>query len=406
MPVVVCQSVPGLPVVYANGPAKTLFGTAAPRDLADYCRFHTRETFHDFELALHNDGAVGNFDAVVLSAASGALPLRIQANCACVDGGEYAIVYFAAQPRRDSCATDTVIRARGEEIFRTVADNLDELVYISDLETHELKFVSRSLAAAMKCQPDSVLGQPCWAVLHRGQAGPCPFCPMPRIRDNNPGDASYIWELHNSVSGKWYMVKDAIIEWIDGGRAHLGTLVDITYRKQYEEQLKRFAATDAMTDVYNRKWGYGKLEELFREEPPVRAGQTLCFIDVDRLKAVNDRLGHAAGDEMIVNIIRTIFSCIRKDDFIVRWGGDEFIVFLNCSLQDAAAVISKIQFGLDHFNNTRGKSYALSISIGLADFAEPCATLDELISVADARMYADKMERRHACEGKEPLAAL
>lgn len=290
---------------------------------------------------------------------------------------------------------------RGREIFRTVADNLNELVYISDLESNELKFVSRSLARAMGRKVEDMIGKPCWSVLHQGQAGPCPFCPLPRIRDMEPDGESYVWELHNSVSGKWYMVKDSVIDWLDGERAHLGTLVDITYRKQYEEQLRRFAATDAMTDVYNRKWGYGKMEELFHKSEEIKREQTLCFVDIDGLKKVNDKYGHAAGDEMIVNTIRTIFACIRKNDFITRWGGDEFILLLRCRPEDALGVLTKINFGIEHFNSTSGKPYRLSISAGLVGFSEQYATLDALIAEADARMYANKLKRQEL-EQQEP----
>lgn len=321
----------------------------------------------------------------------------------CVKAREWNIGEISAL-RSTAAVAESLINRRnleyrsrqGGDIFRAVADNLDELVYISDIDTHELKFVSKSLARAMGEDAEALLGRPCWSVLHRNQAGPCPFCPLPRMREAGSGGEAYIWELHNSVSGKWYMVKDSVIDWVDGDRVHLGTLVDITYRKQYEEQLKRFASMDAMTDVYNRKWGRGKMEELFRGASASRGERTLCFLDIDGLKTVNDRLGHAAGDELIVNAIRTVFACIRKDDFITRWGGDEFVVFLNCSPANARGVLAKINFGIEHFNATSNKSYRLSVSAGLVGFDEPFGSLDELIAEADRRMYAAKQKKRES----------
>ncbi len=219
--------------------------------------------------------------------------------------------------------------------------------------------------------------------------------PVPQLLARKPGDtSSHVSELHNSGTGKWYMAKNNIVNWIDGNPVHFGALVDISYRKQYEEQLKRFAAMDSMTDVYNRKWGHDKLYEHFSAPREARANQTLCFFDIDGLKRVNDSLGHALGDEMIVNTIRTIFSCIRKDDFIIRWGGDEFVVFLNCDCKDAEKVLGKIFFGFEHFNSTRNRPYRISVSAGLVNFAEPFASLDELISEADRRMYQNKLRKR------------
>lgn len=109
-----------------------------------------------------------------------------------------------------------------------------------------------------------------------------------------------------------------------------------------------------MTAVFNREWGYNKLKETFAA---IGSQQyTLCFIDIDGLKHVNDTLGHAVGDELIVNAIRTIYACIRKEDFICRWGGDEFIILLHCPLEAAEKVMQKINFAIEHFNTTEKKT--------------------------------------------------
>lgn len=289
---------------------------------------------------------------------------------------------------------------RSREIVQTVTDNLEDLVYVSDLDTYELKFISKSLARVVDLPADEILGKPCWTVFDPEQECPCSFCPLPelRVRRERGESGSYTWERHSDAQGKWYLVKDNIVEWLDGESVHLCTYVDITYRKQYEEQLKHFASIDAMTDVYNRKWGYDKLSELFGAVGLDRSQMTLCFIDLDGLKITNDRYGHAAGDEMIQETVRTILSCIRKNDFIVRWGGDEFILMLHCDLADAAKVMEKIRFGVDHFNHTRKKDYILSFSYGLVDFSGPYGTLDELVDTADARMYENKAFKRRDAE--------
>lgn len=284
---------------------------------------------------------------------------------------------------------------RALEVFRTVIENLEELVFITDPHSYELRFVSKSLTKALCKSEAELLGVPCWSVLHSGFDGPCPFCPLPGMRNaaaEGPGDAA--WEIHHEETGKWFMAKNTLIDWIDGGQACLGTLVDITYRKQYEERLKRFAAIDALTEVYTRKWGYDRLADLFEADMAARAEQTLCFVDIDGLKVVNDCLGHAAGDAMILSTLGVIHSCIRREDFVSRWGGDEFVVFLNCCLYDAQVVLDKIYFGLEHFNASSGKPYQLSISIGLVDFSEPWETLDALIDEADRRMYENKSRKR------------
>ncbi len=286
------------------------------------------------------------------------------------------------------------------EAMQTITDNLDDLIFVNDLKTYELKFVSKSLAKSIGLEAKDLIGKPCWSVVQPGHDRPCDFCPIPALYEEDGAikKDAWIWEHYNENTGKWYLIKDNIIKWTDGNLAHLETATDITYQKQYEEQLKYSASTDAMTEVFNREWGYTKLKEIAENQsknPDLR--HTLCFLDMDGLKTVNDQFGHATGDEMIVNTIKTIFACIRKEDFICRWGGDEFIILLVCDLGMAKKVIDKINFAIEHFNQTRKKQYTLSISTGAVEI-NPGDEIDAVIAEADKRMYQAKeikKSRRH-----------
>lgn len=288
---------------------------------------------------------------------------------------------------------------RGMEILQTVTDSIDDLIYISDPRTHNLVFVSKSLATTLGRSPEELLGRPCREMFANEPNRPCDMCDLLRHSDEDIDLEALkakprIWEFHRVSNGKYYMVKEAIIKWVDGTDAHLTTAVDISYRKQYEESLKRSATTDPMTAVFNRQWGVGKLKELLARPEEERRRTTLCFLDIDGLKSVNDRHGHAVGDEMIINTISIVHSCIRKNDFICRWGGDEFLLLLSCNLNDAINVVKKIDFAIEHFNNTQGKPYLLSVSAGLIDFAVPAESIDELVDLADRAMYRDKLRKK------------
>lgn len=284
------------------------------------------------------------------------------------------------------------------EAMQTITDNLDDLIFVNDLDTYELKFVSKSLANSLGLEAKDLIGQPCWSVVQPGHDGPCEFCPIPDLYENDGAvkKDTWVWEHYNENTSKWYLIKDNIIKWIDGSLAHLETATDITYQKQYEEQLRYSASTDAMTEVFNREWGYARLKEIAENQSKnPEQKHTLCFMDIDGLKSVNDRLGHAAGDEMIVNTIKTIFACIRKEDFICRWGGDEFIILLFCDIGMAGKVIDKINFAIEHFNQTRKKDYTLSISMGAVEIA-PNDNIDEVIDEADKLMYEVKAVKNPA----------
>jgi diguanylate cyclase (GGDEF)-like protein len=121
---------------------------------------------------------------------------------------------------------------------------------------------------------------------------------------------------------------------------------------------------------------------------------SLCFIDINGLKKVNDTLGHDAGDELILTVVNVIKQVIRETDFIIRMGGDEFIiVFVNISIEEAERVWERILGIFDQINNTKSKPYIVSVSHGIIEYD----TIDEsgiegLIKSADKKMYTEKRD--------------
>ena len=111
---------------------------------------------------------------------------------------------------------------------------------------------------------------------------------------------------------------------------------------------------------------------------------SLVYIDLNRLKYINDTQGHKKGDEYLSNFVKSISSNLRKDDIISRFGGDEFILLLNgCTREDARIRLNYIR------NNTK-----FPFSAGISDSTET-KKLDALISSADKRMYLEKQKGRH-----------
>ena len=102
-----------------------------------------------------------------------------------------------------------------------------------------------------------------------------------------------------------------------------GTLQDITQRRQIEEALRSQARTDPLTGLFNRD---GILTELERRLGDGRDGTTVIYIDLDRFKLVNDLLGHAAGDHLLINAARRLERCVGERGLLARFGGDEFLV--------------------------------------------------------------------------------
>jgi diguanylate cyclase (GGDEF)-like protein len=128
--------------------------------------------------------------------------------------------------------------------------------------------------------------------------------------------------------------------------------------------------------------------ELAREV--ARAGRTqkplvLAFVDVDGLKKTNDSLGHAAGDQLLARVVRTMRARLRPYDLIVRVGGDEFL----CSLLDLTTAQAAERFAL--IKTDLAQSPRASITAGVAEF-EPDESLDDLIGRADAALRAQRRQ--------------
>jgi two-component system cell cycle sensor histidine kinase/response regulator CckA len=137
--------------------------------------------------------------------------------------------------------TDVTERKRAEAALKesherliTILESLDAIVYVADIETHEVLFANYY---ARKVFGD-IVGKVCWNTLQEGQDGPCGFCPNDKLvtADGKPVGV-YGWEFQNTVTGKWFDVRDRAIPWLDGRMVRLEIATDITARKRMEEEV-------------------------------------------------------------------------------------------------------------------------------------------------------------------------
>ncbi|PAB57834.1 sensor domain-containing diguanylate cyclase [Anaeromicrobium sediminis] len=173
-----------------------------------------------------------------------------------------------------------------------------------------------------------------------------------------------------------------------------GLAVLMVKNKINKEEIKYFSEYDAMTNVLNRRAGLALLNEKIKKALNDKDKISICFIDINGLKEVNDVLGHDAGDELILTVVDGIKSCIRQTDFVMRLGGDEFlIVFNNSTTEQAEHIWERINNEYNKINDEENREYLVSVSHGIAEF-EACESkyIDSIISMADERMYNEKRE--------------
>jgi diguanylate cyclase (GGDEF)-like protein len=171
-------------------------------------------------------------------------------------------------------------------------------------------------------------------------------------------------------------------------RNQLGDQIDSLAKvESLATEVYKLAALDQLTGLYNRRSGEQRLaEEMSRAQRHGRA-LTILLMDMDGLKAVNDKHGHAAGDAVIKSFADRLQRAIRGSDLAVRLGGDEFMAILpECRCEEVNRVLGRVQ-GLDfEFDDQK---ICLRFSSGWTDF-RPTDTMQEFLKRADVALYEDK----------------
>ena len=197
---------------------------------------------------------------------------------------------------------------------------------------------------------------------------------------------------------KWILGRGKVVSHDSTGKAlrFLGTHVDISQRKEAEEKMKKLARIDSLTGCNNRGYGLELLDRQIKLSHRSKSPLLLAFLDIDRFKSINDNFGHDEGDRVLKEVTGLFKSTLREIDIICRMGGDEFLlIFPDSSLKEAPLIKERLDENLIKLNQNLNKPYKIEISIGLScyDPANP-QSIDELIRIADKKMYEDKKNKK------------
>ncbi|PKO52603.1 MAG: diguanylate cyclase, partial [Betaproteobacteria bacterium HGW-Betaproteobacteria-21] len=169
-------------------------------------------------------------------------------------------------------------------------------------------------------------------------------------------------------------------------------LRDVTESVLKAEQLAYAADHDALTGLPNRSLLNSRLHQAIARAQRRDASFALLFLDPDRFKELNDTMGHAAGDAVLVEVALRLTDTVREEDTIARLGGDEFVVLLEGPSQqhDVNAIADKIRQILCEPYQLGVQSATISVSIGTSLFPEHGRDPDALLGHADTGMYGEK----------------
>jgi len=204
--------------------------------------------------------------------------------------------------------------------------------------------------------------------------------------------------LHEDGSWRWILLRGAAVR-DDHGRARrlAGSLSDVTVRKEAEAELLRASLHDRLTGLPNRGYFLDALQRVLarsRRRPDVRFA--VAFLDLDRLKLVNDTLGHQAGDLLLAECARRIGGVVRNVDMVARLSGDEFALLLDelATPADALIVADRISAALVKPLEIHGHLVQPSASIGVVLSDPAYETAEQMLRDADVAMYRAKSRGR------------
>lgn len=234
------------------------------------------------------------------------------------------------------------------------------------------------------------------------------------------GGDSYLLNVHYIPELKWYLFvekdeTEALAEvrktlYFNLAVAVLVTLLVVVLAhlalKHYQRRLEKMASTDELTGLLNRHAFTILLDKLLadyeRESTPVSA--LMC--DIDHFKRINDQFGHAMGDQVLARVADLLRAGLRRSDFAVRWGGEEFLLVLKkCDMAEARQIGEKLRQSIEHEVFTvGGQRVPITVSVGISTH-EKDRPFERTVSCADEALYMAKREGRNRVETAPESAA-
>ena len=242
--------------------------------------------------------------------------------------------------------------------------------------------------------------QRCIEVVQAAIRGRCSYefeCRIARqTRKNDSGYAEAAADENDPEAWRWWRV-EAVPRYSSDGeyRGQAGSVVEITDRKRAEDRLARASLYDALTGIANRTLLLDRIGHCIarRKRNPEQMFGVMC-LDLDRFKNINDSVGHAAGDELLLAFTKRLMSCLRPSDTVARLGGDEFAILLE-EVKDASdfeRISKRIHNVLDCPFQIEGNEVFVSASIGIAIASRDLKHALDILRDADIAMYRAKAQ--------------
>ena len=306
-----------------------------------------------------------------------------------------AMVLLVLVRRVASVKDDVTILAMSEARFRSLVQNSSDVILIVETDT-TIRYASPSARKVLGLHAKELVGTKLINHVHP---------------DDRPMSNRFFLSLHESQSGEpgvqdWRLLRtDGSMVWTENTGTNLlreptveGFVVntrDVSERRTLQTRLAHQAFHDELTRLANRALFLNRVGHTVARVPRGKHPSAVLFLDLDDFKKVNDSLGHAVGDELLVATAARLTTCVRPGDTIARLGGDEFAVLLEDvdGMADVVVVAERISAAVSSPFHLSGRDVFVGVSIGIASL-EMGDSPDDVLRNADLAMYFAKSRRK------------
>jgi diguanylate cyclase (GGDEF)-like protein/PAS domain S-box-containing protein len=307
--------------------------------------------------------------------------------------------------------TQAALRA-SEETFRTLFETAPHGVVYHGVDGHVISANPAALRI-LGLTLDQFLGRtsmdPRWQSTYE-DGRDMPGDQHPAMRALRTGEPVMDELMGVSVPGRdnvWILVS-AMPLFKDGKLAQVYAIFeDVTERQRMQQQLRQLAYVDPLTQLPNRRLLLDRLSQALSKRSAAHGA--LMFLDLDNFKPLNDQCGHEAGDLLLIEVARRVKTCIREEDTVSRFGGDEFVVLVTELTADQTESANRMQAIAEKIRAKLAEPYCLHVqnagaamvehrctaSIGLTLFLHGQDVLDAVLQRADSAMYQAKVSGRN-----------
>jgi len=290
-----------------------------------------------------------------------------------------------------------------EQRFQALVQHSSEVVILVGSDAN-VEYVSESMTRVFGYSEAHLLGRPLTQILDPD--------PGVRLREGlaEVSERPYgVLELELTLrhrDGHHCTVQFTITNLLDN--PSVGGLVlntrDISERRQLEDQLVHQAFHDSLTSLANRALFKDRVDHALQRTKRQTPSVAVLFLDLDGFKEVNDSLGHAAGDRLLIQVAERLHSCVRPSDTVARFGGDEFAVLIEDASDDldVVQVAERVLDGLRQPFEVNGRELHVRGSMGIARMDSDVDGADQLLRNADLAMYRAKAAGRGGFERYDP----